>query len=114
MRPNYLDNTGQVCYFLINPGGGYVDGDTYRMEITVEEEAELLLTTQSATKVYRTPTITCCSGDRIYFEKKQRTGIHTGSFDWLSGCKIQAKKRDQNGARFNSCLLRYVDTRLVA
>lgn len=55
MRPIYLDNTGQVCYFLINPGGGYVDGDTYRMEITVEEEAELLLTTQSATKVYRTP-----------------------------------------------------------
>ena len=55
MRPIYLDDTGQVCYFLINPGGGYVDGDTYRMEITVEEEAELLLTTQSATKVYRTP-----------------------------------------------------------
>lgn len=55
MRPNYLDQSGQVTYFLINPGGGYVDGDTYHMEITVEEEAELLLTTQSAAKVYKTP-----------------------------------------------------------
>lgn len=55
MRPHYLDESGQVTYFLINPGGGYVDGDTYRVEIEVEEEAELLLTTQSAAKVYRTP-----------------------------------------------------------
>ncbi|MBS4178498.1 urease accessory protein UreD [Lederbergia citrea] len=55
MRPHYLDQSGQATYFLINPGGGYVDGDTYCMDITVEEEAELLLTTQSSAKVYRTP-----------------------------------------------------------
>ncbi|MEK3887826.1 urease accessory protein UreD [Bacillus sp. FSL K6-3431] len=57
MRPLYLDESGQVTYFLINPGGGYVDGDTYRMDITVEEGAELLLTTQSAAKVYKTPNV---------------------------------------------------------
>ncbi|NEU30946.1 urease accessory protein UreD [bacterium LRH843] len=57
MRPHYLDNSGQACYYLINTGGGYVDGDTYRMEITLEQESELLLTTQSSTKIYRTPNI---------------------------------------------------------
>lgn len=56
LRPNYLDNTGQACFFIVNPGGGYVGGDRYRIEVTLEEQAELILTTQSATKVYRTPT----------------------------------------------------------
>ncbi|MFJ8065056.1 urease accessory protein UreD [Psychrobacillus sp. NPDC096426] len=54
MRPNYLDSSGQACFFVINPGGGYVGGDRYRIEVTLEENAELILTTQSATKVYRT------------------------------------------------------------
>lgn len=56
LRPNYLDNSGQACFFIVNPGGGYVGGDRYRIEVTLEEQAELILTTQSATKVYRTPT----------------------------------------------------------
>lgn len=55
MRPLYLDESGQACYFLINPGGGYVDGDTYKVDVTLEENAELILTTQSSAKVYRTP-----------------------------------------------------------
>ncbi|WP_391204595.1 urease accessory protein UreD [Psychrobacillus sp. L4] len=54
MRPIYLDNSGQACFFMLNPGGGYVGGDRYRIEVTLEEQAELVLTTQSATKVYRT------------------------------------------------------------
>lgn len=56
LRPLYLDTTGQVAYYVLNPGGGYLDGDTYLMEIEVQERASALLTTQSATKVYRTPT----------------------------------------------------------
>ncbi|AQY51312.1 urease accessory protein UreD [Listeria weihenstephanensis FSL R9-0317] len=56
MRPQYLDESGQVVYFILNPGGGYVDGDRYRIAVTLEDYAELMLTTQSATKVYKTPT----------------------------------------------------------
>lgn len=55
MRPLYLDDSGQACYIVLNPGGGYVDGDTYKMDVRLQEGAELILTTQSATKVYKTP-----------------------------------------------------------
>lgn len=56
MRPFYHDDTGQVCYYILNPGGGYVDGDRYKIDISLAEQARLTLTTQSATKVYKTPT----------------------------------------------------------
>ncbi|MBK3497337.1 urease accessory protein UreD [Viridibacillus sp. YIM B01967] len=55
MRPIYHDNSGQVCYYLLNPGGGYLDGDRYKLEISANEDAKVTLTTQSATKVYKTP-----------------------------------------------------------
>lgn len=55
MRPLYLDASGQACYVMINPGGGYVTGDDYLVDVEVEAGASLLLTTQAATKIYRTP-----------------------------------------------------------
>ncbi|ASN40733.1 urease accessory protein [Arthrobacter sp. 7749] len=55
LRPHYLDDTAQVCYTIVNPGGGYLSGDNYGIEVAVDEDASLLLTTQSATKVYKTP-----------------------------------------------------------
>ncbi|MBS4202026.1 urease accessory protein UreD [Bacillus sp. FJAT-49732] len=55
MRPVYHDDSGQACYYLLNPGGGYLDGDRYRMQITLEKDAKLTITTQSATKIYKTP-----------------------------------------------------------
>jgi urease accessory protein len=55
MRPIYLDDSGQACYYLLNPGGGYLDGDRYQMKICLEENAKVTLTTQGATKVYKTP-----------------------------------------------------------
>jgi urease accessory protein len=55
IRPHYLDETGQVCYVVVNPGGGYLGGDVYELDVDVTAGARLLLTTQSATKVYRTP-----------------------------------------------------------
>lgn len=55
LRPHYLDGSGQVCYVVINPGGAYLGGDRYLIEVDVAPGADLLLTTQSATKVYRTP-----------------------------------------------------------
>ena len=55
MRPHYLDHTGQATYTVINPGGAYFGADRYLLDLRVEEKASLALTTQSATKVYRTP-----------------------------------------------------------
>lgn len=55
IRPHYLDDSGQVYYTIANPGGGYVGGDAYRIGVEVEPKASILLTDQSASKVYRTP-----------------------------------------------------------
>ncbi len=55
LRPIYLDTSGQVTYVIVNPGGAYLDRDRYRIDVAVEDGADLMLTTQSATKVYRTP-----------------------------------------------------------
>lgn len=56
MRPVYHNKGTFPCYYLLNPGGGYLDGDTYRMHVSLQEGAQLTLTTQSSTKVYKTPT----------------------------------------------------------
>ncbi len=55
LRPHYLDESGQVCYVVVNPGGAYLGADLYVVDVEVEAGASLLLTTQSATKIYRTP-----------------------------------------------------------
>jgi urease accessory protein len=55
LRPHYLDDTGQVCYVMVNPGGAYLGADLFLIDVEVQDGASLLLTTQSATKVYRTP-----------------------------------------------------------
>lgn len=50
-----MDESGQVCYVMVNPGGAYLGADLYVVDVEVEARASLLLTTQSATKIYRTP-----------------------------------------------------------
>ena len=55
LRPHYLDDSGQVCYVMVNPGGAYLGADLFLIDVEVQEGASLLLTTQSATKIYRTP-----------------------------------------------------------
>ncbi|OCA93678.1 urease accessory protein UreD [Actinobaculum suis] len=55
IRPHYLDDSGQVYYTIANPGGGYLGGDSYRIDINVQPGASALVTDQSAAKVYRTP-----------------------------------------------------------
>lgn len=55
LRPHYLDDSGQVCYVMVNPGGAYLGADLYLVDVEVQDGAKLLLTTQSATKIYRTP-----------------------------------------------------------
>jgi len=55
-RPVYLEEYSPTIY-LIHVGGGYVDGDCYQTEITLEEGAEASITSQSYTKVYKTPNL---------------------------------------------------------
>lgn len=55
MRPIYHQNNNYPCYYILNPGGGYLDGDNYQMTISLEEKARLTLTTQSGAKIYKTP-----------------------------------------------------------
>ncbi|MFC7393563.1 urease accessory protein UreD [Scopulibacillus cellulosilyticus] len=55
IKPLYLDDSGQPSIFIVNPGGGYVDGDTYRIDVRLQENAELLMSNQSATTIYKTP-----------------------------------------------------------
>lgn len=54
MRPNYLNGSPHPTMFLINLGGGFVDGDRYRTEINYGPHAHAVLTTQGATIVFKT------------------------------------------------------------
>ncbi|MBM7646502.1 urease accessory protein [Scopulibacillus daqui] len=69
IKPLYLDDSGQPSIFVVNPGGGYVDGDTYRMDIRLQENAELLLSNQSATTIYKTPESCVCQEMEIVLKK---------------------------------------------
>lgn len=55
IRPHYLDDSGQVAYTIVAVGGGFLGGDVYEQEFIVRENAQALITTQAATKIYRTP-----------------------------------------------------------
>ena len=46
---------GRFVMCVVNPGGAYLGADLYVIDVEVAAGAKLLLTTQSATKVYRTP-----------------------------------------------------------
>ncbi len=54
-RPIYLEHDSPSIY-LIHVGGGYVNGDSYLTQLQVDDGAHLAVTTQSSTKVYKTPT----------------------------------------------------------
>lgn len=138
LRPHYLDDTAQVCYTIVNPGGGYLGADEYGIEIRVAEGSSLLLTTQSATKVYRTPQgparqdmlITLGSGavleylpdqliaykDASYF---QRTVVHMAADASLVLCEVLTPGWSPDGSRFSYEQLRlrtevHLDGRLGA
>lgn len=54
MKPLYLDDSGQLTYIVVNPGGAYF-GEKYRLEIGLEPGSSLVLATQGATRIHRTP-----------------------------------------------------------
>ena len=53
MPPSYQDEDDEAYLYLLNPTGGIVQGDRLLTEVAVEAGARSLLSTQSATKVYR-------------------------------------------------------------
>ncbi|WP_308128844.1 urease accessory protein UreD [Bacillus sp. sid0103] len=55
-RPVYLTGGGEAYFYVMNPGGGYVEGDSYKTVVVLEEDAEAVVTTQSSTKIYKTRT----------------------------------------------------------
>ncbi|MDY4021077.1 urease accessory protein UreD [Staphylococcus borealis] len=54
IRPVYLNDSTIPTFYIVNVGGGYLDGDRYRMNINVDENAAVTLTSQGATKIYKT------------------------------------------------------------
>lgn len=54
MQPVYMTKE-KPTYYILNPGGGYLDGDRYRLNFGLEKNASMTITTQSATKIYKTP-----------------------------------------------------------
>lgn len=68
-RPVYHGNSGIPCYYILNPGGGYLDGDKYRMSVRLREKAKLTLTTLAATKIYKTPQHQAYQETEIVLEK---------------------------------------------
>lgn len=59
MAPLYLDDSGQLTYVLVSPGGAYF-GETYHIEMEVQPGANLLVSSQGATRIYRTPQEPAC------------------------------------------------------
>lgn len=47
------DANGVPYYFLINMGGGFVEGEQYQVIIDVNKDAHALVTTQTPTYVYK-------------------------------------------------------------
>lgn len=54
IRPVYLNQSTIPTFYIVNVGGGYLDGDRYRLNINLEENAQVTLTSQGATKIYKT------------------------------------------------------------
>lgn len=54
-RALYLEEAlpGMAYMYIISPSGGILQGDRYRMDITLENKALAHLTTQGATRLYR-------------------------------------------------------------
>lgn len=52
-KPFYLDKSGELCLYIMNPSGGMVQGDHLEVKVVLEPGAQVLLTTQAAAKIYR-------------------------------------------------------------
>jgi urease accessory protein len=75
-RVLYLEESlpSMAYLYIISPSGGVLQGDRYRMDITLSKNALLHLTTQGATRLYRmdknyaTQVVNITVGEGCYFE----------------------------------------------
>ena len=49
----YLDTDEIPCYYLIQLGGGYIEGEYYENHLELKEGAKAVITTQASNKVYK-------------------------------------------------------------
>lgn len=68
-RAVYLSPYDEAYLYIMNPGGGYIEGDSYKMEVQLERNAEVVLTTQSSTKIYKTIKNPAFQDVEIYLKK---------------------------------------------
>lgn len=77
-RPFYPE--GDVCHlYLLHPPGGVVGGDELRINVSLEENANVLITTPGATKFYR-------SGDS---KQKGKLAIQEQILKIANGCSLE-------------------------
>ncbi len=87
LHPLYLDDSGQVTYIVVNPGGAYF-GETYRFSVEAQAGAHLLLASQGATRIYRTPNdpaiqdidVTLRTGSRVEYIPDQTIAYRDADF----------------------------------
>ncbi len=53
LPPIYLDDTGAAYTHLVNPSGGLVGGDHLSMDMNLDRDAHVLISSSSANRVYR-------------------------------------------------------------
>ena len=53
MMPHYQEEDGTAFVYFLNPGGGVLQHDRLLTEVTVEDGADVFITTPSSTKFYR-------------------------------------------------------------
>lgn len=61
----YLDHSGRLYVYIMNPTGGMTTGDHYDQNISLDERAAAFITTQSANKIYRTDAGTASSYEKF-------------------------------------------------
>lgn len=54
LPPIYLDDTGTAYTLLVNPSGGLVGGDHLSIDMNLDRDAHVLISSPSANRVYRT------------------------------------------------------------
>lgn len=54
LPPIYLDDTGAAYTLLVNPSGGLVGGDHLSIDMSLDRDAHVMISSPSANRVYRT------------------------------------------------------------
>lgn len=57
---NYLEQDKTAFLYLLNPSSGMLEGDLFREEFQVKEDASVVITTPSSNKIYRSQGKTTC------------------------------------------------------